>query len=598
MNKEELKKYFQIDNKSGYKTKEINFKKKFINIYNIIILNKNFNNWNEKLYAYLYDIKSIPICKNINCSNHVKFSNNINLGYRKYCSVKCRNTDINLIEKTKKLNIKKYGVTNPMKCLKFIEKGKKTKLERYGDENYNNKDKEKKTKLERYGDEYYNNREKVKQTNLKKYGVEYYTNNEKTRKTKLLRYNNQYYNNLEKMEKTSLNKYGKTHYNNREKAKNTFLKKYGYCWYAQTNEYKIKLIEKTIKKCAEKLNTHINNIDFNNDIFYIRNYCKKHNIFEINRYVLKNRLIYGIKNICTKCNPVSEQSSIKEKELKEFIKSLNINFEEKNRIILNGKELDVYIPDHKLAIEFDGLYYHSDKYYNDDYHLNKTEECEKQGIQLIHIFEDEWIYKSDIIKNIIKSKLELIENIIYASDCEIKEIKDNQLVKTFLENNHIQGYIYSSIKIGLFYNNELVSLMTFSKKRKFMNSKLKKDEYKLLRFCNKLNITVNNGGDKLFKYFNDNYKPQNIITYANRRYSNGDFYKKLGFEYIGKTKPNYFYFKRSEYGRKYRFNFRKSVLVKQGYDPNKTEHEIMLERGYLRIYDCGDYKFEYIFNKS
>jgi hypothetical protein len=118
----------------------------------------------------------------------------------------------------------------------------------------------------------------------------------------------------------------------------------------------------------------------------------------------------------------------------------------------------------------------------------------------------------------------------------------------------------------------------------------------MLRFCNKLNTSVIGGASKLLKYFINNYKPKSILTFADRRYSNGSLYEKLGFKHVGNTKPNYWYFKKGNLKREYRFKFRKDVLVREGYDKNKTEHEIMTEREYLCIYDCGNMKFNLILN--
>jgi len=210
-------------------------------------------------------------------------------------------------------------------------------------------------------------------------------------------------------------------------------------------------------------------------------------------------------------------------------------------------------------------------------------------VQLIHIWEDDWMHKKDIVKSMILNKLNLLIDKIYARKCQIKIVSDNKLVKEFLEKNHIQGYIISKINIGLFYNDEIISLMTFGNKRIVMNDKNFTDEWELSRFCNKLNMSVIGGASKLFKYFIDNYNPKEIITYANRSYSNGLLYEKLNFKYSHMTNPNYYYI--VDKIRKHRFTYRKNKLIKDGFDPNKTEHEIMLERKIYRIYDSGQLKF-------
>lgn len=133
--------------------------------------------------------------------------------------------------------------------------------------------------------------------------------------------------------------------------------------------------------------------------------------------------------------------------------------------------------------------------------------------------------------------------------------------------------------------------MTFGDKRRSMGQKSEDKSYEILRFCNKLNSIVLGGASRLFKYFVDNYEPNDVISYADRSWSQGGLYKNLGFKLVGKTRPNYYYV--VDGVRKYRFGFRKDILIKEGYDPNKTEHEIMLDRKIYRIYDSGNLKFTF-----
>ena len=308
--------------------------------------------------------------------------------------------------------------------------------------------------------------------------------------------------------------------------------------------------------------------------------CPEHGIFKQspNNHVSK-------KQDCPKCSIRYDKS---ESEIKNFINSLNIITIENDRKILNGKELDIYIPSHNLAIEFDGLYWHSEKFRTNKYHLNKTNECEKQGIQLIHIFEDEWLYKQDIVKSRLMNLLGLTQNRIYGRKTEIKEVSPNDS-RYFLVNNHIQGNVNSKIKLGLYYDNELVALMTFGSLRKSMGSTSIDGSYELLRFCNKLNTNIIGGADKLLKHFIKIYNPIELISYADRRWSQGDLYNKLGFTFVHDSKPNYFYVINNK--RENRFKYRKSELVKIGYDSNLSERQIMLDRGINRIYDCGNKKY-------
>jgi hypothetical protein len=265
---------------------------------------------------------------------------------------------------------------------------------------------------------------------------------------------------------------------------------------------------------------------------------------------------------------------------------------------LKLSEINIYIENEELILnKIQDKYVDSVAgfYFDLTFNLEKTNLCIEKNVQLIHIWEDDWIHKKDIVKSMILNKLCKTTNKIYARKTEMKEITDNKLIKDFLEKNHIQGFIISKINIGLFYNDELVSLMTFGNKRIVTNDTNHTNEWELSRFCNKLNTKVIGGASKLFKYFIDNYQPTEIISYANRSHSNGGLYEKLNFIYSHTTNPNYYYI--VDKIRKHRFTYKKNKLVKDGFDSKKTEHEIMLERKIYRIYDSGQLKFVWKSNK-
>ena len=344
--------------------------------------------------------------------------------------------------------------------------------------------------------------------------------------------------------------------------------------------------EKNVNRVINKLKDKYRFIKHENGDFHFM--CLKCNeTFNINANLLNSRFTYD-KPICLNCNPKKSYETLP-KILVEDLHDIDYEFNNRTEI---KKEIDIYFPSYKLGIEVNGLYWHSEIYKDKYYHLNKTILCQKQGIQLLQVFEDEILNKPQIVKSIIKSKLGIIEYRIYARKCQIREINDNKLIRNFLETNHIQGFVGSNVKIGLYYNDELVSIMTFGKKRLSMGNKLIIDnEYEMLRFCNKLNTVVIGGASKMLNYFIKTYNPKSILTFADRRYSNGGLYEKLGFEFIDNTRPNYYYYKCGDMKRHYRFKFRKDILIKEGYNPDKTEHQIMNERGYFKIYDCGNLKF-------
>lgn len=308
--------------------------------------------------------------------------------------------------------------------------------------------------------------------------------------------------------------------------------------------------------------------------------CKKHGRFLRNPY----HFLQG--GECPTCNPSNVSKA--EIEIFNFVKRI-VNCTQSDKKVLGGRELDIYIPSQKIAIEFNGLYWHSTKFVSKWYHLNKTLDCLEKGVDLIHIFEDEWNLKQEIVKSRLKNILGFTATRIHGRKCQIREVPTREKSK-FLDQNHLQGKVGSKVNLGLYHNDELVSIMTFGGLRKNLGQESIESHWELLRFCNKLDTTVIGGASKLLTYFVKNYQPSNIVSYADRRWSNGGLYENLGFIRKHISQPNYFYFQREV--RLPRFKFRKDILVTEGFDSTKTERQIMKERGYNRIYDCGAIRYE------
>jgi len=311
--------------------------------------------------------------------------------------------------------------------------------------------------------------------------------------------------------------------------------------------------------------------------------------FEISKWNLHQRINRGMINPCSNCFPIGKmQNSIIEDTIKEILDLHNLEYVKNERKMLEGKEIDFYLPKYKVGIEINGIYWHSEIYKETDYHLEKTKCAEEKGIRLIQIFEDEIRNKLDLVKSRIESILGIYQSKIYARKCEIKKL-DSAVTNKFLIENHMQGECGSSYSAGLYLNSELVSVMTFGKLRKNLGRIAEEGSWELIRFCNKKGVIVIGGASKLLKSFIDQEKPYKIISYCDRRWSNGEFYEKIGFKNEGGSRPNYWYVKNGR--RENRFKYRKDRLVKDGYDPQKSESSIMKERGFTRIYDCGSYRF-------
>jgi len=301
---------------------------------------------------------------------------------------------------------------------------------------------------------------------------------------------------------------------------------------------------------------------------------------------------------CYSCNPKIKGFSKEEKELKSYlVDELKLNVIENDRKILHRKEIDFLIPEFNIGIEYNGLYWHSElEGKTKNYHLDKTVLANKNGISLIHIFSDEWLNKGDIVKGRLQNIFNKINTKIYARKCNIVEIKP-KIKDVFLNKYHIQGKDRSSVKLGAYYNDELVAVMTFGNTRRALGSKNNiVGEYELIRFCTNYNYSVAGIASKLLKHFIRKYNPKSIISYADRRWtlnSMDNLYTKIGFNLTSISSPGYWYLDDYLY-RLHRFNFRKNVLVENGSDPNKTEWEIMQEEGYTRVWDCGQFKYELI----
>ena len=345
--------------------------------------------------------------------------------------------------------------------------------------------------------------------------------------------------------------------------------------------------KKSIEKYLKNKSINLVKIDENRVMEIFCTNCHENFLINYVTYLLRDR--NGVE-ICTKCNILNNyKSSISEKKIFDFI--LEYDTSAISNYKISTYEIDIFSKSNNFGFEFNGLYWHSEIHKDQNYHLNKTNLCKSKNINLFHIWEDDWMYKKEIVKSMILNKLGKTENRIYARKCLIKEINDNSIIRDFLNKNHIQGFIGSKIKLGLYYNDELVSLMTFGHLRKSLGQKSEEGSYELFRFCNLLNTSVVGGASKLFKYFLNNYKYNSIISYSDISRSNGNMYQKLGFKLSHNSDPNYYYV--IDGVRKHRFNYRKDKLVKEGFDPLKNEIQIMNERGFYRIFDCGMHKWVY-----
>ena len=330
------------------------------------------------------------------------------------------------------------------------------------------------------------------------------------------------------------------------------------------------------------ITNHLNYIEYlGNELSKFK--CIEGHYFIINSVNFHNRKSANIP-LCTVCNPIGDSKSIKEKELFNFIRTIYVG--EIIQSYRDGLEIDIYLPELKLGFEFNGLYWHSEEWKDKNYHQNKTNHFKEKGIRIIHIWEDDWDLKSYIVKSQIKNWIFKTDNKYFARNCQVKEIKDSKIYRKFLDDNHIQGFVKSNIKLGLYHNGELVSIMTFDQFEG--RKKMDKDEWNLNRFCSKLNTSVIGGASKLLQYFINKYNPSRIISYADRDWSSGDLYNKIGFKISSVIPPNYKYIVDGKRINKQRFM--KSKI--KGFSNEITESQIVAEIGIKRIWNTGHIKFE------
>lgn len=264
----------------------------------------------------------------------------------------------------------------------------------------------------------------------------------------------------------------------------------------------------------------------------------------------------------------------------DWIASFGIKIERSNRKILNGLELDIFLPDYNLAIEVNGIYWHSDQFKNKNYHRNKTDICKNNNIQLLHIFDFEWLdyKKQEIWKSIILNKLGK-SNKIYARKCEIREISTKES-KLFFDENHLSGFVGGKEKFGLFYDGKLVQAVILGMPRFSKN----KNQLELIRAATIKNCIVIGGLSKLLSKIKGP-----IISYADKRYSSGNGYVKTNFKLRGDSDPNYWYVKNEQIYSRISFQKHKLKDKLEKYDSNLTESENMKANNFFKFWDSGNY---------
>lgn len=564
-------------------------------------------------------------CKNIHYQTCVICGKQFEIDVRRDSTVKtCSKTCKNIYslqqrdtkaehEKQKATLVAKYGVDNAAKIPGVVDRIKQTNVERYGSEWYTQTDEYKKrvkaTDLKIYGVDHHLKAQSVKdkRTNTVQslYGVDNVFQLDDVKKqsriTLLDLYGVEYISQSDaiqsKITETNLNKYGVKHpmmlKEFQDKAKATNLKKYGR--YAFTQK-------------------HISNITnwylfINDPRAYIQaNYETTPRSAELAEDLGVDQStidIYLSKHGAADC--VRRAKSLMELEVCQFIQSIcNTPIIQNDRTVIGPNELDIYLPEYKMAIECNPTVTHNSSVPDPwggeckprNYHLLETNECEHAGIFLFHIFGSEWSYHRPVIESMIRNLLGCCKRKIYARKCNIQQI-DAETCRNFLNINHRQGNVNSPIRLGLYFQDELVSVMTFGRMRNSIgtDSTDLSDCYELVRFCSALNTSVIGGASKLFKYFVNDYQPARIRSFSDKAHTRGKLYETLGFTKVRTSTPGYVWVDSTTDISYHRYSAQKHNLKRflkdDNVDLDKTEKQIMEEHGFVQVFDCGTVLWEW-----
>lgn len=527
-----------------------------------------------------------------------------------YCSNRCATQDKELIAIRSNVFKKKYGKDNAEGHSLIMKKKEETSMKHYGTK-HPNQNKEQlaliqQTLMNKYGvtnaSQIDGVQEKVEQTNLKRFGVKrpqiLQSLKDKTKETNIERYGgiapacNE---NIKlKMQQTCLDRYGvKNAFQSEEKKKKireTNKLKYGAEHFQQSEIFLRPIFEKRIEKLSKymiPLFTFEEYMQFGSGHSYKWKCLKCGKEFEQCYYGNSEKVGSIIIPRCCYCHPIQEFRSDGEKELFSYVTTIYTGtIIENDTTILNGYELDIYIPDKKVAIEFNGLYWHSEEQGKDrNYHLWKTKKCFEKGIHLIHVFEDEWQYNKKYVCNKIQQLL--CENNLSIETYQIKKLS-TQEGNEFLSKYTLSKNTYSLIYYGFFVNTQLIAVISFNHTK--YN---KKFQWQLSKYA----IIAGYSSELVFKLLFNTFlcdeNPLSIIAYINNRYDDGCELKVCDFKKVNDTKPNYFLFKGTKKLSRYDCNQKKLIkqLLGNKYDSNFNGEDNLSLNGWMKIYDCGSSVF-------
>lgn len=538
------------------------------------------------LFALKHGITEPPLCPV--CGNKIHTAHGPE--FPKTCSRKCNGVFV--VEKEKENNLELYGVEYNTQRDDVKERRKKTNNSRYGADHpmktESGRRKHKASIRKTYGvDNVFASgdiKKKITQTNLERYGVENPMQSDDVK---------------EKAKNTNIERYGVENPIQNDvvfrKVKKTNLERYGSEFYRCSDVFKERIRMKNLNTYGVPHHSqrHISkeNLDLlDNPVWLEENYrllggVRLGNLLGVGDGVIYDRL----RKFNIEVEPTNK--SFAEKQVLAFIQSLGFDdaISGDRTTLPNNREIDILIPSKMIGIEYNGLYWHSKKYKENNFHLEKSNAAKEVGVRLIHIFEDEWEHRQEQVKAKLKSILGVDDReTVFARKCTLINITkdEKETIKAFYDKNHIQGNGGQSLTLCLYYAGEIRAMMSFKKRTD--------TEYELSRYATSCRVV--GGFTRLLKHaipFLRDLGCANLVSFADKRYSEGDVYRKSGWVEAKHIKPDYQYVIDDKRVRKQNFRRKNLETILEHFDPTKSEMTNMLEHGIYPIYDCGLIKYEY-----
>ena len=412
-----------------------------------------------------------------------------------------------------------------------------------------------------------------------------------------------------------------------EKCRETNQKRYGVDWAAQTEQHKLRVKETCLKKygvdnpskselAISKLMSDPsclrNLVSFKQSPkeFIAQHFSEKPTLLQLADICgVKDSSIGYILDQLNCTDLVAYTYSRMESEVYEFLRSEIPNEEilTNTRKIITPYELDFLVPSKKLAIECNPTITHNstipgfgegDEAKPVSYHKMKSDRCESAELFLFHIFGYEWANKKPIVLSMLRALLGTTPHRVFARNTDVVEVSTADSLK-FLSENHRQGAVNSKVRLGLCFQDELVSLMTFNRMRHTIGTGTDdlQDCWELSRFCSKLNTSVVGGASKLLKHFIETYSPKQIRSFSDRAHTTGKLYSTLGFHEIRRSDPGYVWVRLKDDVAYNRVNAQKRNIQRFLNDPTidleQSESEIMSSHGFVKVYDSGTITWEW-----